>query len=54
MDKPKIIGELAKIKYFADLADVEVQKETSTKDTIKIQIDPILKSINNIVEELIA
>ena len=52
MDKAKIIGELAKLKYFSDLAIVEVQKEASTKETIKPQIDLMLASINAVVAEL--
>jgi hypothetical protein len=51
MDKAKIIGELAKLKYFSDLAIIEVQKEAS-KETIKPQIDLMLASINAVVAEL--
>ena len=52
MDKSKIIGELAKIKYYADRTTAEIQKEISTKQTVKTEMDPLVQSVQIIIEEI--
>lgn len=52
MDKPMIIGELAKIKYFADQATSEIQKDGATQNTIKTTIDPIFQSLQIITQNI--
>jgi len=52
MDKPMIIGELAKINYRIDLSETEIKKDSPDREVIKANIEEINNSNFKILGDL--
>jgi hypothetical protein len=52
MDKPMIIGELAKINYRIELSEAEIKKDNPDREVIKANIEEINRSNFMILNDL--
>jgi len=44
MDKPLVIGELAKLKYYTDIVDTEIKKEVSDIVIVKENLEKVFET----------